>query len=103
MGVDEYPQVLLYLLVDPFCLPVGLWVVGSGGISFNVQQPVQIVMMVCPTIPFSRSFRTPLVPSGTLWTPHDLTFLPLTRIHSGPKAVRVYDLICLCRAVHRIL
>ena len=43
MVVDEYPQVLLYFLVDPLCLPIGLWVVGGGRISFNVQQLVQIL------------------------------------------------------------
>ena len=41
--VDEDPQVLLYLLVDPFRLPIGLWVVGSGGIPFDVQQLVQVL------------------------------------------------------------
>ena len=43
MVINEYPQVLLYFLVDPFCLPVGLWVVGSGGIPFDVQQLVQVL------------------------------------------------------------
>ena len=43
MVIDADPQVLLYLLVDPFRLPIGLWVVGSGGIPFDVQQLVKIL------------------------------------------------------------
>ena len=43
MVIDKDPQVLLYLLVDPLRLPIGLWVVGSGGIPFDVQQLVEIL------------------------------------------------------------
>ena len=43
MIINAYPQVLLYLLVDPLRLPIGLWVVGSGGIPFDVQQLLKIL------------------------------------------------------------
>ena len=43
MVIDKDPQILLYFLVDPLRLHIGLGMVGSGGIPFDVQQFVQVL------------------------------------------------------------
>ena len=46
MVIDKDPQVLLNLLVDLPHLSIGLRVIGSGGIPFDVQQFVQVLYEV---------------------------------------------------------
>ena len=43
MVVDVDPQVLFDLLIDPFGLSIGLWVVGRREVPFDVQQSVQVL------------------------------------------------------------
>ena len=40
--VDVEMQVLLQLLVHPFCLAVRLWMVGGGGVIFDAHQSVEV-------------------------------------------------------------
>ena len=40
--VDVEAQALLRLLVHPFHLAIGLWVVGSGGVILDTHQPVEV-------------------------------------------------------------
>ena len=40
--VDVKAQVLLQLLVHPFCLAIGLWMVGGGGVIFDAHQLVEV-------------------------------------------------------------
>ncbi len=40
---DEYPQEMFYLLVQPFRLPLRLWMIRRCHVSFNAQQQVQLL------------------------------------------------------------
>ncbi len=41
--VDEDAEIFLYFLVNSFCLSVGLWVEGRGGVGSDVEHPVEFL------------------------------------------------------------
>ncbi len=41
--VDKDAEILLHFLVDLFCLPIGLWVEGCGGVRGNVEHLIKFL------------------------------------------------------------